>query len=797
MKKLLILVIITCLSLSSGIAQNDKRVILQGFWWNYWNSNHPDAWSDYLANLSTRLSDVGIDAVWIPPSYKNNSPGSTGYSPFDHYDLGDKYQKGNLVTRMGNKDQLLRMIAIMHANGLEVHQDVVLNHVDNAGSADGSGGEDPGAWGNDAGALWKNFRYVSYGSPSIDETQEDYWSRSGRWSKNWENFHPNPNHNTQDGDWASPNWGPDFCFGTSMGGADNGHGISSNIDATMFHNPDQYNHYNYEQARDWLKWFVRQTDVDGFRWDAVKHFAPYVMGGISQELSLVNGDWNLGEDFVNTGEFFDNDAGLLDGFTNNANAAAGTDLVGTFDFSLRHALHQMIQQGGGYDLGNLPAAQQSQRSRTTTWVENHDTFRPNIGVGGDYESWNGTEHIHPEDGRKQAAYAASFAMDGNHSVFFEDLFVLNNNNRLSHQPDDFATLVMRDYLVNIIWCYQNLDFEGGNYLVPHQSADHLIIERQNRAIIGITDNWFDQQNQWILTSFAPGTVLHDYSGSFAVDRVVDGFGWVEISTPPCDGSNPSGRRGYSIWAPSGIGPNYTLAPSSTTQEWEMSDDLGDSHINSLRQGGSLPASTNLRYAGSIYVQAGEPITLDVYKEVPVITRVSIRRNGVSVASQTGQNDHNIMYIPTETGYYDIMIRKPYVSSRANQSIISRLWVKANYTAPTEIQPADLMARDLPIISWEDDLEDEEERYSSVLTEVYAYPNPFTESSRINVNLKANAYLELEIFDQDGNKLETIASGSFESGLHSFVCKPKKYSPKIIYRLMVDGVYYSGTLIMQQ
>ena len=36
-----------------------------------------------------------------------------GYSPFDHYDLGDKYQKGFLKTKMGDKDQLLRMVAVL------------------------------------------------------------------------------------------------------------------------------------------------------------------------------------------------------------------------------------------------------------------------------------------------------------------------------------------------------------------------------------------------------------------------------------------------------------------------------------------------------------------------------------------------------------------------------------------------------------------------------------------------------------------------------------------------------------
>ena len=109
----------------SSLHAADRKVVLQGFWWDYWNNNYPNNWSTYLADLAPRLRELGIDAVWIPPTIKNkNATGSVGYSPFDHYDLGDKFQGNSTTTRVGNKDQLLRAIAILHANGIEVIQDV-------------------------------------------------------------------------------------------------------------------------------------------------------------------------------------------------------------------------------------------------------------------------------------------------------------------------------------------------------------------------------------------------------------------------------------------------------------------------------------------------------------------------------------------------------------------------------------------------------------------------------------------------------------------------------------------------
>jgi hypothetical protein len=151
-----------------------KKATLQAFWWDYKNDNYPFSWSNYLTEMAPRLKSMGFDAIWIPPSYKNQAPSWVGYGPMDHYDLGDKFQKGapNVYTGMGTKDELLRMIAVMHANGIEVVQDVVLNHVDGAGTATGAGGQDPEpTYSLVTNSGFKNFRYACYATPAIDEQQ--------------------------------------------------------------------------------------------------------------------------------------------------------------------------------------------------------------------------------------------------------------------------------------------------------------------------------------------------------------------------------------------------------------------------------------------------------------------------------------------------------------------------------------------------------------------------------------------------------------------------------------------------
>lgn len=103
-------------------------VILQGFYWDATTQNQ-DSWWNELAKKSQSLSESGFTAVWIPPVLKGASGGySNGYDPFDDYDLGSKDQRSTYGTRWGTREQLMRMIAVMRANGLDIYFDNVLGH---------------------------------------------------------------------------------------------------------------------------------------------------------------------------------------------------------------------------------------------------------------------------------------------------------------------------------------------------------------------------------------------------------------------------------------------------------------------------------------------------------------------------------------------------------------------------------------------------------------------------------------------------------------------------------------------
>lgn len=760
--RLKLLLLLLMLSVFS-FAQNpwNGKVILQGFWWDYTNNNYPNGWSNYLADLAPRLRDLGIDGIWIPPSIKNGGTNSNGYSPFDQYDLGDKYQKGSLKTRLGNKDELLRLCAVMHANGIDVIQDVVLNHMDNAGSSTGAGGVDPTAANGD-GNQYKNFRYTSYGRAATDESASDYLGRSGRWPKNWQNFHGNPGHNCTTGDDCAAFFGPDICYYS------NAIGQSSN--ATF--NPTEASDHMRTGARNWLIWMKKQTGADGFRFDAAKHFSDWATQDFLYNVKY-NASWaSGGANMFAVGEIVGSASDMDTWISNVKNSNGGTeDLVGTFDFSLRQELKNMVSAGGSYNIGTLPNAQQTNRYRTVPFVNNHDTFRPTKDANGNYTGWDtgnelGGGHIDPFDARLAAAYAVAFAVDGSPQVFFEDLFdVGGTSKRYTHQPTSTTDLPVRDAIANIIWCHQKLNFKKGTYKVRWQAADLLLIERgynagpeNSYAIIGVNDNWNTWQSANIQTDFGANVQLHDYSGANASDIWTDATGKVTIYVPPCDGSNT--RRGYCIWGKAGTSGGFAPTQRTTTQEWEMANDLGDSHASSLGQGGALPASsTSLRYVGKIFDETGKTITVNVYPfNSSYNVTVSLYTNADAlITSTSGTGTLTLTYTPGSTGFYKIKVKNTSATNPAQN-----LYVKATYTAPktasTSTYPAAMDNVEMSAVPLLDAPTD------NVTLRTYMKDRSSIANVQFSFAGKENA--QVLLMNMEGQLVKMISEGSFDEGLHT-------------------------------
>ena len=721
------------------LAQDNKKIILQGFWWDFKNNNYPQGWANYLADMAPRLRRIGVDAVWVPVNQKNANPNSVGYSPFDHYDLGDKFQKNNLKTPFGDKDEFLRMVGMFHRNGIDAIQDIVLNHCDGAGSGAGAGGVDSAGLAfynanrpssnyqdipTDPTSGFKNFRYVSYVTPATNETRSNYLARSGRWPKNWQNFNPGPGDNRFTGDDLSR-----ITFGPDMAYYPNSIGLSS---ISTF-NPVQQSDYMRSQAREWMIWFKKQTGVDGFRLDAIKHFPASVSEDILWNLQNNAGFASGTNQMLAVGEW-GGGTSELDAWVDNVQGRAGTFDFGLRGFSGTSGLYGMVYGLGNYNLSNLPGTQQDRRYRTVPFVNNHDTFRPTqpatgspglqangnypVDANGNPVRWNSNSelspNIDPREPRLTAAYAIMMAMDGHPSVFFEDLFdVGTTGKRYTHLPGSETDLPVRQSIANLIRCHRKLDFKGGAYRVRSAEStvffdgsnaqDLIVFERSAKAIIAVTDNFTTNQAAWIDCDFTVGTILKDYTGNFPDVTVVTRQGGVpggrvRVQAPRCNGTgNNTINKGVAVFGLKSLetffNQPFTAPNRTTTHEWEMADDLGDSNPRSLRQGGALPAnSTEARWAGKVYAEAGKTITYRLFPSFSDRNLTLLLTNACGVVLDSAKGTGNLVktFTPTSTNWYQFRVKNSIDTNREQ-----RVWINVSYTGPDSVNALATASRILP------------------------------------------------------------------------------------------------------
>ena len=89
---------------------------------------HAPWWYDHLAQQASALAQAGFTALLLPPVCKTSSGDAStadGYGVYDDYDIGGKDQFGTVSTRFGSREQLQRLCAVLHANGIDVYADMV------------------------------------------------------------------------------------------------------------------------------------------------------------------------------------------------------------------------------------------------------------------------------------------------------------------------------------------------------------------------------------------------------------------------------------------------------------------------------------------------------------------------------------------------------------------------------------------------------------------------------------------------------------------------------------------------
>jgi len=594
------------------------KVVLETFWWNCWNGNYPSDWYTFLAKLAPRLAAMGFDGIWTPPPCKDtNAQSNMGYTPYDYYDIGQKDQRGAIGTRFGTMDSFLRLVAVAHANGLEVYPDIVLDHC-------AGGDPDPSSPFQSGSQQFTSFHPNGYAGAG-----------TGRWPRNWLDFHFNPQHWQPTGDWtpsASNSFGADFCYQGRCSDSGNA-------------NPNCAARSN---ARAWLTWFVKQTGVDGFRFDDVDGYPPEVVE------DLLYNAMGSGLNYFAVGEYVTGSQSIVDAW-----ADATLNRCGTFDYPLRFALANMVQSGGYCDVGNLPSQQQQNRFKTVPFVNNHDTADSQV-----------EPSLDPDNPRTPLAYAVAMTVDGSPQLYYEDLF---RNVAPWVTSTTAAAIPTRPWVENLVWCHQKLAFKSGDYFVRYQNSQQLLVlERGARAIVAINNDGSSWHDAWIPTAFFPNTQLHDYSGTCASDIWTNEDGWMHINQPPLS---------YSVWGPAGVTGGFDPAPRRTVQQFEMDDDLDDNNATFGYGGKAVPSA--FRVAGSIWPAAGSTVNISVYADSPQQVDLQMLMPGAApIAAPSGP--------ATPTVPLTVSVRVAVEGRYVLQAELSpagaapaRLYVKVDYLGPAQ------------------------------------------------------------------------------------------------------------------
>jgi len=374
--------------------KNKKRTILQGFEWylpddgEHWNR---------LAGQAKELQKMGITGIWLPPAYKGTGGiHDVGYGVYDMYDLGEFNQKGSIPTKYGTKEQYLTAIKKLQAAGIKVYADIVLNHRMGA-----DGVEEVNAV-LDLNNNRNN--HISAPYPILAWTKFTFPGRNGVYS----DFTWNASH--FDGvDWDDRKKQNGIFLFEGKSWEQNVDKELGNYDYLMGADLDMENQEVIDELDRWGKWYLEQTNADGFRLDAVKHinFSFYTHW-------LLKLRKESGKELHTIAEYWNPNASALCHYLD-----ASGHVTTLFDVPLHFNFNKASGNNGNFDMRRIfeGTLTDARPEYAVTFVDNHDT-QPGQALESFVQAWF-----------KPLAYALILLRDdGIPCIFYGDLYGIPHDN---------------------------------------------------------------------------------------------------------------------------------------------------------------------------------------------------------------------------------------------------------------------------------------------------------------------------------------------------------------------------------
>lgn len=458
--------------------------MIQYFEW--YLSSDSTLWSK-VANDAKHLSNLGITHIWLPPAYKGASgKNDVGYGVYDLYDLGEFEQKGSIPTKYGTKDEYINAVKILKENNIKVLADIVLNHKMGADET-----EEVLAVQDDS-----NDRNISLteAKPIKAWTKYNFLGRGDTYSNfkwNWTHFHGvDWDENTETSSiykFYGKHW--DNSVDKEYGNSD--YLMGADIDLNNF---DVIN-----ELKSWGKWYLNETNIDGFRLDAVKHirsdFFPewieFLKKDIEKKLFVVGEYWSTNIDTISR---YINDT---------------KECMSLFDVPLHYNFYRASVSNGEYDMSSIfdGTIVQANSVKAVTFVDNHDTE-----PGQALESW-------VLDWFKPLAYALILLRtDGFPCVFYGDYFGIQTQEVSPKNEVLDILLKVRKYFA---YGEQTDYFYNRNIIGFTRSGDY---EHPDSGLAVVMTNAHGGAVQMNVGKKLSNTVFYDCTGNLSETVYVDNEG---------------------------------------------------------------------------------------------------------------------------------------------------------------------------------------------------------------------------------------------------------------------------------
>ena len=454
-------------------------IIMQYFEWYLRPENK--LWNKAIANAQY-LSAIGITDVWFPPAYKGaGGKYDVGYSAYDLYDLGEFDQQGSIATKYGTKDEYLEAIQVLKQAGIESYADIVLNH----------------KMGADFLQIIKANK-VEWANHNVEISQNETLQAATKFT------FPNRKNKYSNFKW---NW--THFDGIDYNNATGEHSIfkfkdkqwqnevddeNGNYDYLMGADLDFYNPEVVEECKNWGKWYMDFTDVDGFRLDAVKH----IPSSFYNEWMKYLKEYKKRNIFA-VGEYWTGDVQKLHRYITETEGQ-----ISLFDVPLHYNFYT-ASQDPNYDMSRLldNTLLKENPLKAVTFVDNHDT-QPGQALQSFIEPWF-----------KQIAYSIILLKnDGYPCVFYGDYYGIPYSNIEKMDKLEDLMILRKDKAYGLEHDYFDHDSVIG--FTREGDDEHI-----KSGLAVIASNKIDGEKRMYIGEKFAGETFIDALGNFEEEVTID------------------------------------------------------------------------------------------------------------------------------------------------------------------------------------------------------------------------------------------------------------------------------------